>query len=49
MTNCKKCKHCTYIAHDYCGSGNKWITCDSKYVPIKDGSQDCKNYKVKKK
>ena len=48
MSNCFKCKHCIYVAKDYCGSGNKLITCNSTFVPT-DKSNNCKNYEVKKK
>lgn len=48
MSNCKKCKHCVYVARDYVGSGNKLITCDSTYIDTQDGTQNCKNYEVKR-
>lgn len=48
MSNCKKCKHCVYVARDYVGSGNKLITCDSTYIDTQDGTQNCKNCEAKR-
>ena len=47
MSNCKKCKHCVYVARDYVGSGNKLITCDSTYIDTQDGTQNCKTARRK--
>lgn len=47
MSNCKKCKHCVYVARDYVGGGNKLITCDSTYIDTQDGTQNCKTARRK--
>lgn len=47
MTDCRKCKHCVYTAHDFCGSGNKLISCDSKFEAQPNRPKNCKNYEVK--